>query len=314
VAPSTNKVYENRWQKFVRWCLVNSISPLSPLPVQVANYLAEQFEGGARYSTVRGLLSAIVHTLRFKPGLQNLGTHPSVLAVFPAMRRSDISRQQPRSLEWDLSLVLRDLLELPQPLTWLQTTYKALFLAAFSSGARLSELAAWQGPPFFTATGVTFRFDPLFVPKRTRASRAHVALPPVHIPRLPQQDEPLCPVGALQQYEAGFHERAPGARFWVHPKSGGAATARHLAAWLRATIAAAYRRARQSPPAHFTPHSIRAAAASWAWQTNVPMATILEQCRWSRESTFTRFYLRRMQETDGIVHRLKPLAVASLVS
>jgi integrase len=242
-----------------------------------------------------------------------LGTHPVVLAVFPAMRREDISRQRPRALGWDLSLVLQDLSELQQPLTRLQVTYKALFLAAFSSGARLSELAAWQAPLFFTEEGATVRFDPLFVPKKTRTSRPHSALPPIHILRLPQQDALICPVVALQQYDATVESRTPGSRFWVHPTSGSAATSRHLSAWLRASIASAYRRARQAPPAHFTPHSIRAAAATWAWQSNVPMATILEQCRWASESTFTRFYLRRLQETDGLLHRFKPLAVASLL-
>jgi integrase len=312
VANSTNKVYTARWKKFVSWCREQAISPVAPLPAQVSNYLSMQFAKGARYSTIRGLLSAIAHTLRLKPGYESLGTHPLITAIFPAMRRSDIQRQPTRALEWDLALVLRDLLELPQPLTRIQVTYKALFLLAFSSGARMSELAALQGPPFFAEDGVTLKFDPTFIPKRTRATRAHSALPPLHIIRLPDSDQVICPVAALQQYESSIENRAPSSRLWVHPVSGTKVTTRHLAAWLRATIAGAYRRARQQPPPSFTPHSIRAAAASWAWHTNVPLPTILEQCRWSRQSTFTRFYLRQMAETDGIIYRLKPLAIATI--
>jgi integrase len=250
--------------------------------------------------------------LRLKPSLQSLGTDPVILAIFPAMRRQDIQRQPNRRLEWDLSLVLDDLQSLMQPLTRMEVTHKALFLLAFSSGARVSELAALQGPPLFTGEGVTIQFDPLFIPKRTRAQKAHTALPPLHVLRLPLQDVAVCPVAALQQYEAIHEQRQMSVPLWVHPKSVAKVTARHLSAWLRAVIAGAYRRAKQEPPTSFKPHSIRAAAASWAWNANVPLPTILEQCRWARESTFTRFYLRRLAETDGTVHRLKPLAVASL--
>jgi hypothetical protein len=81
---------------------------------------------------------------------------------------------------------------------------------------------------------------------------------------------------------------------WLHPVSG-------VKAFPRRLLAGAYHCARQRPPASFTPHSGRAAAASWAWHANVPLATILEQCRWAHESTFTRFYLRRVAGTDGSV-------------
>jgi integrase len=312
VADATNKVYSARWQKFVGWCRAHSISPLSPQPPQVANYLSEMFLKGARYTTVRGLLSAVAHTLRLKPGLQSLGTHPLITAIFPAMRRQDIQRQPNRRLGWDLNVVLHDLQSLAQPLTRLEVTHKALFLLAFSSGARVSELAALQGPPFFTEDGMTIQFDPIFIPKRTRTNRAHTALPPLHVLRLPPQDSAVCPVAAMQQYEAIHGTRQPPTPLWVHPKSPAKVTARHLSAWLRAAIAGAYRRAKQAPPENFTPHSIRAAAASWAWHANVPMATILEQCRWAKETTFSRFYLRRLAESDGKMHRLKPLAIASL--
>jgi integrase len=271
------------------------------------------FQKGARYSTVRGLLSAVAHTLRLKPGFDSIGVHPLVTSIFPAMRRLDIQRQPARELGWDLGLVLADLASLPQPLTRVHVTYKALFLLAFASGARISELAALQAPPFIAEAAMTLTFDPIFIPKRTRAQKAHVALPPLHIQRLPPQDHGVCPVAAMQQYGEMLGSKHSAGPLWRHPVSGVKATPRHLAAWLRAVIAGAYRRAKQQPPVSFTPHSIRAAAASWAWRSNVPLATILEQCRWAHESTFTRFYLRRVAETDGSVHRLKPLAVASLL-
>jgi integrase len=192
-------------------------------------------------------------------------------------------------------------------------TQKALFLLAFSSGARLSELAALQTPPFFTPEAMTLSFDPIFIPKQTRAPRAHTALAPLRVLRLPVADCLVCPVSALQQYAVLHDEHPSPAPLWRHPLSGVKATPRHLAAWLRAVIAAAYRRARRQPPPTFTPHSIRAAAASWAWHANVPLATILQQCRWAHETTFSRFYLRRVAESDGVVHRLKPLAVTAML-
>jgi hypothetical protein len=88
-----NKVYTARWQKFALWRKAHSVSHLSPSPPQVANYLSDMFTNGARYTTVRGLLSATVHTLRLKPGRQSLGSNPVVLAIFPVMRRQDSQRQ-----------------------------------------------------------------------------------------------------------------------------------------------------------------------------------------------------------------------------
>jgi hypothetical protein len=270
------------------------------------------YHNGARYSTVRGLLSAVANTLRLKPGLEHLGTDPVVTSIFPAMRRADIKRPG-RDLGWDLDVVLHYLAGLHDPTNILWVTYKALFLLAFSSGARISELAALRFPLFMSEQGVTIPFDTVFIPKRTRATAAHSSLPPLHISCLPRADEAICPVVALRCYADLLGNPVEVAPLWRHPSKPAVITTRHLAAWLRATIAAAYRVSGQSAPSTFTPHSIRAAAASWAWRGNVPMATILQQCRWAKESTFTTFYLRRLADTDGIVHRFKPLAVASLL-
>jgi hypothetical protein len=141
VAKTTNKVYCARWQKFVWWCQRSHVSPLDPTPAQIANYLFETYELGARYATVRGLLTTGAHTLRLKPSLQNLGVHPIITAIFPAMRRGDFARQPSRVLGWDLDLVLRDLASLSDPQSNLQMTYKALFLLAF---LRAHECRNWQ--------------------------------------------------------------------------------------------------------------------------------------------------------------------------
>lgn len=313
VSDSTNKVYVARWRKFVSWCRGNSVHPLSPTPAQVANYLAECFNAGARYSTVRGCLSAVAHTLRLKPGLQSLGTHPLVTAIFPAMRRADIKKRPDRNLEWDLNLVLEDLAALDDTASVVMKTYKALFLLAFASGARVSELAALQTPLFFTEEGVTIPFDPIFIPKRACLGKAPGPLNPLQIQCLPVEYASICPVQALRLYAALHVDRPAGSRLWVAPKGAAVVTPRHIAAWLRAVIAGAYRRAQEKQPASFTPHSVRAAAASWAWKNNVPLPTILKQCRWSHQSTFTTFYLRRLADTDGLVSRFKPLALAALV-
>jgi integrase len=313
VAISTNKTYNARWQRFVSWCSLQAISPLRPTPAQVANFLTFLSEKGARYTTVRGFLSAVAHTLRLKPGLANLGTHPVVVSIFPALRRRDIKRRPDRRLGWDLGVVLADLQSLINTTTPAQLTQTALFLLAFASGARVSELAALRGPPFITAEGMTLSFDPIFIPKRTRANRPHAPLPPLHVLRLPPGGEGPCPVEAMLRYVQYHQNLFPAHRLWIHPTNSEVrVTPRHLAAWLRCVIAGAYRRACKQPEGAIHPHTIRAAAATWAWHANIPLATILEQCRWRDESTFTSFYLRRLSETDGSSFRLKPLAVASL--
>jgi integrase len=214
-----------------------------------------------------------------------------------------------------VGLVLRDLAEMPDPLSPILALYKALFLVAFSSAARVSELAALVVPPLFSEEGMSLSFSSTFIPKRTRAAAAHSPLAPLVIASLPLADAAVCPVVAMRKYlefRAAFprHAEPP---LWCHATKNINITPRHLAAWLRAVIAGAYRRAQKAPPLGFTPHSIRAAAASWAWQTNVPLSVILEQCRWAHSSTFTSFYLRRVAQTDGLQQRLKPLAIARML-
>jgi hypothetical protein len=166
-------------------------------------------------------------------------------------------------------------------------------------------------PPVFSDSGVSIAFDPNFIPKRTRCVGAHNSLPPIHIKRLPDEESSVCPVATLEAYlEVSKHDLVRGSPLWIHPKSRLPASSRHLAAWLRSTIAGAYREAKQQVPAHSNPHSIRAAAATWAWRTNVPMRSILEQCRWRHQNTFTKFYLQKILESDDGECRLKPLAIS----
>jgi integrase len=230
------------------------------------------------------------------------------------MDRCFVFKRQPhRDIGWDLDLVLRDLAQLTDPPSPLQLVYKALFLVAFLAGTRVSELAALRFPLCFSDRGVSIPFDSVFIPERTRALVAHNALPPIHVLALSLPDECTCPVAALRCYASSLQSTEPGSPLWRHPTRSVAVTSRHLSAWLRATIAAPYRRTGQANLAGFAPHSIRAAAASWAWKGNVPLATILSQCRGSRESSFSTFYLRRLTESDGTAQRLKPLAAASLL-
>jgi integrase len=309
VAPATEKVYAARWKKFVAWCVQNEVCPTEPRPADIANFLARIHSQGARYSTVRGCLSAIVNTLK-SAGSESLGIHPLITAVLPAMRREDIKRQKPKALDWDINVVLSSW-SVPQSVKSVaEIVNKACFLVCFASAARVSELHALIAPPLFSDSGVSIQFNTNFIPKRTRCVTAHNSLPPLHITRLPEEESSVCPVVALQNYlQAIEHKGVQGSPLWIHPKSRVPATARHLAAWLRSTIAGAYRRADKQVPSQSNPHSIRAAAATWAWRSNVPMRLILEQCRWRHQTTFTKFYLKSVQESDGRECRLKPLAI-----
>jgi hypothetical protein len=79
-----------------------------------------------------------------------------------------------------------------------------------------------------SAEGTTLQFESVFIPKRTRATKAHTALPPLHVPRFPGgQSWMFCPVSVMQQYEAMHGQSTPQSPLWVHPKSGVAATPHH---------------------------------------------------------------------------------------
>ena len=60
-------------------------------------------------------------------------------------------------------------------------------------------------------------------------------------------------------------------------------------------------------------HEIRAIASSLCLYKNVAVESILEQCRWKNQSTFTSFYLRDVATTSDNALRMGPLMAAGTV-
>ena len=142
---SSAKVYDGKWQAFVDWCGEREVNPLETTVRDLANFLI--WLSNARklsVSAIKGYRSALAHTWRAS-GAQD----PSVDPVIAQMVRGfELDRPRTRQTlpPWNLSVVLNYLLGPPfEPMrssSWRALTLKTVFLIAFATAARRSELHA----------------------------------------------------------------------------------------------------------------------------------------------------------------------------
>jgi hypothetical protein len=61
---------------------------------------------------------------------------------------------------------------------------------------------------------------------------------------------------------------------------------------------------------HFTPHSVRWFATSWAVTHRASVADVLGAAMWQAPTTFTRFYLRDCTNITDDMSRIGPVVAA----
>ena len=242
-----------------------------------------------------------------------------------------MSREAPRrkvsAPQWDLSVVLRMLLKEPfepleeVPLKYL--TWKTVFLVAFATGKRRSELHAltsryrraedWSSVTLYTEAG--------FLAKTELATTATSAKP-LTIPALAsflgpglERDGMLCPVRALRTYL----ERTSAIRgdcrklFIAYKQNHNKEIARNtLSHWIKKTILQAYATcsAEDRRELGVKAHDVRGMAASWARCRQASTEAILAACSWKAHNTFTHYYLKDLAHIEDDMLCLGPMVAA----
>ncbi len=202
-ALSTRKLYSSKWRVFESWCLVHAVDPVNCPVGSVLEFLAAA-------TTLRVYVAAI--TARRDSDDVPLGRHRLVSSFMRGVKRLRPVRP-PSFPSWDLSVVLKGLLEPPfEPLESAPVrilTLKVTLLLALASLKRVGDLQALSVSKSCTefAPGLVKAFlrpRPGYVPKVLSTSfRSQVVVLQAFSPSSSSEGDDLhllCPVRALKMY------------------------------------------------------------------------------------------------------------------
>ena len=263
---------------------------MAPALVQVLEYLTFLYEIGRSYRTINVHRSMLSGKLPEIDGV-HIGKHPMVTRLLKAVYNKRTPRAKYDAF-WDADKALCSVKELgaTESLPLKQITLKTVLLLALSAFLRVSELASIDVKSLrFGESEVRFS---LLKPRKAQSSGP---LQNLTVKKHPE-DSQICPVSCLRSYiERTKKLRAKNEReLFVglvppHKVVGSCSIAR----WIKHAL-----RLSKIDTSVFSAHSTRGAAASSALVSGVSCDQILKAASWKRESTFKRFYKRRIMRDD----------------
>ena len=300
VRKSTRKVYEHRFNQYVRWCNKRKINPFQATPVEIANFLSRLYNRNLAHSTICGFRSAISSYHDLVDG-KKIGDHPTLNSL---LRGIFLLRPPTRTLapSWDLDRVLQRLKLHPfepidkVPLGWL--TKKTAFLVAICTAGRGDDLSKLGcAPPYIriekNPAGIRFVTRDL----RKQDRQGHT-FQDIFIPKF-KEDRKLDPVRAILMYlKRSEARRGSLASLFITFGNGPAKSpaARTIANWIVDTLE---RTLEPGQDRKVSAHSTRATSTSVALHRGVSVNNILKAADWSSTSVFAKHYLRRFKEQDA---------------
>lgn len=255
----------------------------------------------------------------------DLGKDPDLSRLLANFAREGIKRRG-GTPSWNLALVLDCLAKTPfEPLESVHlkfVTFKSVFLLAFASGNRRSEIHALTKEFLRTDdwSELTLFTDSNFIAKtelaRTNASSRGLVIPALNVSGSTETiDHSLCPVRALKWYmERTKAMRGDRKKLFISYKKGfsGEIAKATISQWIKKTVMLAYELAKPDGLADLSvkAHDVRGLAASWARLSNVSLDEVMSACSWRSHNTFTNFYLKDLARVQEDMYKLGPLIAA----
>ena len=320
---STIDRYDFIWKQFTDWYSQRSNrSVYKASKYAVADYLVKLKNDGKAYATILTHKSAVCSTLHHttKKNYSNDHTVQNLLKSF----KNTITKKVNNVPEWNFHIVLAALRKAPfEPIrdsSLKYLTMKALFLTAWCSAARVSELHALstKAGHFLMDTNnnyVDLIADTGFIAKNQRASEPPRKYRIKSIKNYTASDDPdilLCPVRALNIYKKRTeHLRTASERLFVCINKKKDMAIHSISYWLRQTIKISYEltKPQELRAIHkITPHEIRAISTSFALSRHVPIKDILKHGYWRAENTFTAYYLKDLAKYETQIQNIDTIA------
>ena len=325
-------LYDSKWQCFADWCRERSKDPLATTVQSLADFLMWLFSvKSLSVSAIKGYRSALAHTWR-SAALQDPSTDTIIAKLIKSF---EIQRPPVRQVAppWNLSVVLNYLMGPPfEPLSassWRNLTFKTVFLIAFATAARRSELHAMSAEDGHVAVSdngkrLTLRLAVGFLAKNQAPGEVRDPYSIRALSHRVQRDLPdvtLCPVRAFKYYWARSQPIRRGRKrlfISLQENSSKEISRETISRWLVTLIKEAHSRAIVDQDLRkisgVKGHQVRAMATSWSAFSGASIDSIKKAAFWKGQSTFSSFYLRDLSSQVGQISALCPLVAAQSVA
>lgn len=295
----TQKDYKSKFKRFSGWCLERDIDPYLASLTNCADFLTSLFEDGLKYRTINGyrsMLSAVLAPVGNIP----VGQHPFVIRLLRAV----FNERPPKKKlvpEWNLLFVLERLKKEPfEPLReaslkWL--TWKTCFLLAITSYRRCSDLQSLQlgeGSVNVQKQGITFIRTGLSKQDRPSHMDRKIFIPALSDNKLLDPKRALAYyLKKTECYRKSGSDQEVLKLFLAIKKPNKPVSSQTISRWLVDTIKYCYKK-EQKTVKNVKGHSTRSVGPSWALFKGASLQQVMEAADWSRETTFTKFYLKNI--------------------
>ncbi|KAI9565203.1 reverse transcriptase [Daphnia sinensis] len=283
---STLSAYESAWRNWTNWCAGQHQNPMSNDLTAILGFLTALYTEGKSYSTINIHRSMLSMTL---DSIDNTATgqHPLVKRFMKGCYNINPPRPKYSSM-WDVEVVFSFMrnagsnlsLDLPS------LTKKLATLLAVSTLLRVSEIASLDKQTLeFSSSGAKIALS------RPRKAQTNGPLRWVSVAKY--ADNLICPVDCLRTYiyltDVNRTEKNQQHLFISLIRPFGSVSGNTLARWIKEYLSEA-----GIDTTIFSAHSTRGAAASGAARSGISMDSILRAGDWSNETTFAKYYNRKI--------------------
>ena len=290
--------------------------PFNAPVTKVADYMMVLKEAGMSLNTIKSHKTGICTTIEAVTGINH--SENIVISRLIQALTHEIPRVIHSVPDWNLVVVLRSFMKPPfeplvdTPLKYL--TMKTIFLVAWASAARVSELHAFTLEPGHYKLDTNSRFVDLY-PDAKFLAKNQVASDPPRKFRIksikgfvPDSDPEvlLCPVIALRVYvkrTQAKRQKTGTKRIFVGIMKDKPLSIHSIAYWIREAIREGYFHAQtQDVPSlnRVTAHEVRAVSTSLAVHKHIPIKEVMKKGFWKTDTCFTSYYLKDLAKyTDS---------------
>jgi len=286
--PSSLRAYSSAWKHWSSWCELNNLGHNTPTVGLLLNYLWDLYSQGRVYGSI-GVHRSALSSLS-QPGITPaLGAHPLVSRFMKAVFLSRPPARMSLRPTWDVAEVLQYLSSWPPPrqLSLQELSHKTVTLVALSSMRRISDLTLLnisQGHMALSQDKIVFQLK--FGLKQERPGHTS---PVITFDKI--TDHTLCTVTHITEYLARVSNIRSDSALFVTTTPPHHRAAKHT---LRSWVVKVLSGAGISHPAGST----RAAAATYATASRIPLSSILQKGDWARASTLYNHYVRHLPQAS----------------
>jgi integrase len=288
VAPSTKLAYEKVFWNFVSFFDEKDLS-FDSIEIDTVLSFLQRFVGLSE-SRIRTVVAALKFFLRVYKRA-DLSDHP-LLSLFAkgAQNLAPLPREKPSI--WNPETVLKELKSRPRPSSFLPCAREALLLLLLATGWRVDD--AWK-----LDVKVNFTSESMIVffrdKRKCKVKGTHTLSR--EIPAF-SESERVCPVRALSSFvNLARKIRKKDSHYLFVSSLGLRASKDTLRRWVEVLLL--------SCGISASAGSCRSAASSSALERKWPLDQILKSAGWSSESTFRKYYDRKVRPVDAPLNLLE---------